>query len=158
MVRNVNIRGKSKLCDKWERDPYRILEIPIYDLPVCKVQRENGKGPVKTLHRNMLLPFMYIPTSQDISHTTNSGTKQKQPKVSVKPSQKSVSESDGNSSSDSDEPSCVIPIRRNSGCRRKTPPKCSNLGENGNYHYSRYSDVTTKGDNISNLSPTADTE
>ena len=100
----------------------------------------------------MLLPFMYIPTSQDISHTTNSGTKQKQPKVSVKPSQKSVSESDGNSSSDSDEPSCVIPIRRNSGCRRKTPPKCSNLGENGNYHYSRYSDVTTKGDNISNLS------
>ena len=35
-------------------------------IPVFKVKKETGSGPVKTLHRNMLLPFSSIPTTSEV--------------------------------------------------------------------------------------------
>ncbi len=63
LVRNVLLRGKNKLADKWEHDPYIVREIPNNEVPVYRVRKESGKGSVRTLHRNLLLPFMSIPCS-----------------------------------------------------------------------------------------------
>ena len=54
------MRGKNKLGDRWEKHPHKIINVPNSGLPVYKVQREDLKGKVRTLHRNLLLPFMFI--------------------------------------------------------------------------------------------------
>ena len=70
LVRNVQIRGKRKLADNWEEDPYIIQDQPNKDIPVFKVKKEDGTGPVRTLHRNLLLPLrlpldLSIPTAPE---------------------------------------------------------------------------------------------
>lgn len=64
LVRNVGLKGKNKLADKWEQDPYIVIKIPNKDTPVYQVQKESGNGRIRTLHRNLLLPFMHIPCSE----------------------------------------------------------------------------------------------
>ena len=56
MVKIVAFEGKHKLANKWEEDPYVVLEIPNPDIPVYVVRKENGEGRKRTLHRNLLLP------------------------------------------------------------------------------------------------------
>ena len=60
----LSVRSKNKLGDKWERNPYVVIDKPNFDLPVFKVQQEGNKGVIRTLHRNLLLPFMFINDSQ----------------------------------------------------------------------------------------------
>jgi hypothetical protein len=48
------------LADKWEEDPYLVISQPNQDVPVYKVQREDGVGRVRILHRNLLLPIGHI--------------------------------------------------------------------------------------------------
>ncbi|KAK6183229.1 hypothetical protein SNE40_010750 [Patella caerulea] len=55
LVRNVNIRGKHKLADKWEPDVY-VVQSKSPDVPVYTVCNENNTGKNRTLHRNLLLP------------------------------------------------------------------------------------------------------
>jgi hypothetical protein len=57
MIKVVAFEGKQKLANKWEEDPYVVLEIPNPDIPVCVVRKEKEEGRKRTLHRNMLLPF-----------------------------------------------------------------------------------------------------
>ncbi|VDI12622.1 Hypothetical predicted protein [Mytilus galloprovincialis] len=52
--------GKHKLADKWEHDPYTVLAQPNADIPVFTVQKENGDGRKRNLHRNLLLPIGYL--------------------------------------------------------------------------------------------------
>ena len=66
LIRVLVKSGKSKLSDKWERDPYIVVDIPNPDIPVYKVQKESGKGAIRTLHRNLLLPFISISDNVDI--------------------------------------------------------------------------------------------
>ena len=40
--------------------------MPNEGVPVYRVQHESGDSTVKTLHRNMLLPFSAIPSSLDL--------------------------------------------------------------------------------------------
>jgi len=49
--------GKHKLADKWEHQPYIVLGQPNEDIPVYTVQRDNGEGRKRNLHRNHLLPI-----------------------------------------------------------------------------------------------------
>jgi hypothetical protein len=56
MVKIVAFEGKHKLSNKWEEDPYVVLEIPNPEIPVYVVRKENGEGRKRTLHRNLLLP------------------------------------------------------------------------------------------------------
>ena len=60
LVRNLSIRGKHKLADRWEEDPYRVVEC-IFGLPVYKVQDKDGKERV--LHLNLLLSFRGPPSA-----------------------------------------------------------------------------------------------
>ena len=54
-MRNVRLRNKHKLADKWESAVYCVLK-QMGDLPVYMVQTENQDGPIRTLHRDLLLP------------------------------------------------------------------------------------------------------
>ena len=61
LVRNVGIRGKHKLADRWEHTPYIVKDQPNPDIPVYAVQQEGSRKKPRILHRNLLLPFMGLP-------------------------------------------------------------------------------------------------
>ena len=62
LVRNVGLKGKQKLADRWERQPYIVRRQPNPGIPVYEVQLENSRSKkISTLHRNLLLPSMSIP-------------------------------------------------------------------------------------------------
>lgn len=67
LVRLLAKTGKCKLSDKWEKDPYVVLDISNEDMPVYKVQRASGKDPSRFLHRNLLLPFMFISETEEVT-------------------------------------------------------------------------------------------
>lgn len=67
LVRLLAKTGKCKLYDNWEKDPYVDLDIPNEDIPVYKVQIASGKGPSRFLHRNLLLPFMFISETKEVT-------------------------------------------------------------------------------------------
>ncbi|GAA6102325.1 uncharacterized protein LOC117808543 [Tachysurus ichikawai] len=59
LVRNVRIRGKRKLADKWESTVHVVVR-KAGDLPVYTVKPETGEGPWCTLHRDLLLPCGFL--------------------------------------------------------------------------------------------------
>ncbi|KAL0187224.1 hypothetical protein M9458_018894, partial [Cirrhinus mrigala] len=59
LVRNVKLRGKHKLADKWEKEAYVVIK-KAADLPVYTVQPEGEDGPLRTLHRDLLLPCGFL--------------------------------------------------------------------------------------------------
>ena len=63
LVRNVGLRGKCKLADKWATDVYIVKEQPDIDLPVYVVYPESNPRRLRTLHRDMLLPCGFLPIS-----------------------------------------------------------------------------------------------
>jgi hypothetical protein len=82
LVRNVGIRGKAKLADRWEKNVYVVVSQPTSDIPIFEVKREHGKGKHRLLHRNLLLPLTGIPISKrkacdpeiSVDHKSDSGT------------------------------------------------------------------------------------
>ena len=56
LVKIVAHKVRHKLQDKWEPEEYVVVEQPIAGTPVYKVQPATG-GNIRTLHRNLLLPF-----------------------------------------------------------------------------------------------------
>ena len=54
LIRQVAFKGRHKISDKWDKDPYVVTDIPIAGIPVFKVQKESDSAVVKTLHRNLL--------------------------------------------------------------------------------------------------------
>lgn len=64
LVRNVRLRGKQKLSDKWEQEVYGVVH-RAGDLPVYKVKPEIGFGPTRTLHRDLLLPCAFLRDSNE---------------------------------------------------------------------------------------------
>ena len=63
LVKVVAWDGKHKIADRWEDEPYAVLEQPNPDIPVYVVCREDKVGPKRTLHRNLLLPIGQLPRS-----------------------------------------------------------------------------------------------
>ena len=61
LIRNVRLRGKHKLSDKWEAIVHVVVS-RAGTLPVYTVKPENSDGPLRTLHRDLLLPCGYLPT------------------------------------------------------------------------------------------------
>ena len=58
LVKNVGLRGKRKLADRWELTPYVIKSKPNPDIPVYEVKSDNPRArKTRVLHRNILLPF-----------------------------------------------------------------------------------------------------
>lgn len=66
LVHNVGLKGKQKLADRWERQPYIVKHQPNPGIPVYKVQLENFRSKkTKTPHGYLLLPFMSIPCDRE---------------------------------------------------------------------------------------------
>ncbi len=63
LVRNVRIWGKHKLADRWESEMYVVVK-QSSDLPVYTVRLETKDGPLRTLHRYILLPCGFLPVSE----------------------------------------------------------------------------------------------
>lgn len=61
LVRSVRLRGKNKLADRWEGVAYIVID-QHGDLPVYKVRPETQTGPIRTLHRDLLLPCGTLPS------------------------------------------------------------------------------------------------
>ena len=64
LVRKTAFKGKHKLANKWDREPYVITDQPNHDIPVFIVRKENGTE-TKTLHRNLLLPIGTLPITEE---------------------------------------------------------------------------------------------
>ncbi|TWW61906.1 hypothetical protein D4764_04G0005530 [Takifugu flavidus] len=62
LVHNVKLRGKHKLANKWEYDVYVVLK-KAGDMPAYTVKPECKSGPVRTLHRDLLLPCGFLPAA-----------------------------------------------------------------------------------------------
>jgi hypothetical protein len=60
LVRNVGPQSQHKLAPRWDPTPYVVMERVHPDSPVYRVKPEHSSKPVKTLHRNMLLPFAFM--------------------------------------------------------------------------------------------------
>ena len=79
-VRNVKSRGRSKMQDNWEEEPYRVLDRPNPEGNVYVVTLLDLDGPLRTLHRDKLLdarelvPEMEVDHGQDTRITTNGTT------------------------------------------------------------------------------------
>ena len=58
LVRQQGFRGKHKIQDHWENKPYVVIDRPYPDMPVYKVQLQDGDGKPKVLHRNLLFPLL----------------------------------------------------------------------------------------------------
>ena len=54
MVKIVVFDGKHNIADKWEEDSYQITSQPNVNIPVSTVEKEDGTGRKRTLHRNLL--------------------------------------------------------------------------------------------------------
>lgn len=63
-MRNVRLRNKHKLTDKWESAVYNVLK-QMGDLPVYMVQPVSEDSPIRTLHRDLLLPCGYLAEAEE---------------------------------------------------------------------------------------------
>ena len=67
LVKNVGLRGKCKLANRFEANIYRVMEQPDLTIPVFVVVNERDRRKRRTLHRNMLLPVNFLsPASKEI--------------------------------------------------------------------------------------------
>jgi transposase InsO family protein len=61
LIKALAFEGKHKLADRWEEEPYVVIEHPNTEIPVYILKPENGVGRKRTLHRKHLLPIGSIP-------------------------------------------------------------------------------------------------
>ncbi|MGL5209396.1 reverse transcriptase domain-containing protein [Cetobacterium sp.] len=62
LVRDNRRRGKGKLSDRWESQPYVVQRQPHPDQPVYALRPEGRAGPERVLHRNLVRPCPNYPT------------------------------------------------------------------------------------------------
>ena len=119
LVRSVNLRGKQKIADHWEEDVYVVTGMPNPDIPVFEVRREDGKGRVRTLHRNLLLPISSVPPTEELRPVNPPSVQKPKPKPEPKKKQEKATEidesvgdglsDDSEDSDDSDQDSVLVP-------------------------------------------------
>ena len=67
LVKNAGVKGRCKLADRWEKDPYIVIDQPNDDIPVYRVKHGGAslRSKTRNLHRNFLLPFIGLPTYEE---------------------------------------------------------------------------------------------
>ena len=71
LVKNAGITGRCKLADRWEKNPYIVIDQPKDDIPVYRVKREGARSKTRVLHRNFLLPFISLLTYEESVEEVN---------------------------------------------------------------------------------------
>lgn len=56
LIRNLGLKGKQKLADRWSANPY-VVESQFSGIPVYRLKPVDGNGSSKVMHRNHLLPL-----------------------------------------------------------------------------------------------------
>ena len=82
LVKNVGLRGKHKIADRWEQDVYVIKDMPDPNLPVYAIQKEGSNSKPRHVHRNLLLPLALpcsIPVVSSSSQVDEVGSHPKDP-------------------------------------------------------------------------------
>ncbi len=82
LVKNVGLKGKTKLADKWQTEPYVVIDKPNEEIPIYKVRLERG-GKEKMWHRNMLLPLQ-LPSVLDLNPTSTQHVTERKKKSAKK--------------------------------------------------------------------------
>lgn len=76
LLRNLGLKGKHKLESRWSSVPHVIVgKLP--NLPVYRVKPKDGKGGVKTIHRDHLLPISQSMRMPEMKDPVKSPTKPK---------------------------------------------------------------------------------
>jgi hypothetical protein len=70
LLKKVGLNGNHKLENKWERDPYIIGSQPATDIPVFVLTPEHRRSRKVTVHINMLLPILSLPTKEIVREHT----------------------------------------------------------------------------------------
>lgn len=112
LVRNVGLKGKQKLANRWESSPYVVISQPNPEIPVYKLRQEDGRK-VRTLHRNMLLPFDFL----------SKACPPASPQLTTRPSLNAVSSDTDESVTDSSESEPSPPRTRSVARRARSPPR-----------------------------------
>ena len=68
LVKNVGLKGKHKLADRWKQEIHVVLDQPNSDIPVFRVRPEKGGGE-RVLHRNFLLPISLPILDPKVDHS-----------------------------------------------------------------------------------------
>lgn len=63
LVRNLSLRKKHKISDKWESAVHVVVKQPDESIPVYVVKPDDGEGRERVLHRDMLLPCGFLPAN-----------------------------------------------------------------------------------------------
>lgn len=71
LVRNLSLRKKHKISDKWEPIVHIVVKQTDESIPVYVIRPEDAEGRERVLHRDMLLPCGFLPVnlqcdSQDV--------------------------------------------------------------------------------------------
>jgi hypothetical protein len=123
LVRKLGVKGKQKLKDKWEDSVFLVIEQQNPDVPVFHVQREDRKGRVRIMHRNLLLPLSLPLTTRVRTRAVDCKTRavNRQEKVPVDESTKDIDAKDDSDVDDyggyefdesSDDDDCVTRVTR----------------------------------------------
>ena len=79
LVKRMAFKGKHKVQNRWEQDIYKVLDTCRGSTLVLRVQKEDGTGKIRILHRNLLLPLRTKIPGDDLS--PSSTTSQPRPEV-----------------------------------------------------------------------------
>lgn len=63
LVKNVGLRGKHKLSNRWSQTIYQVVK-QVKDLPVYVVSPLEADGSHRVLHRDLLLPCGFLPQTE----------------------------------------------------------------------------------------------
>lgn len=158
LVRKVGLQGKQKLADKWDQQPYLVIHKPNSDIPVYKVKPEFGKGPSRTLHRNMLLPFNVMPSEETdftIQPQQDKPAKPAKPRTANKLTEISESESTDSDEDWSRYARYIIPQRRTNVKHMPSPvspPKTTNsVNVSESLISNNLVDLNNTGNNVTNI-------
>ena len=72
LVKQVGLKGKHKIADKWDTEPYVVIGKPDEKMPVYEIRRHDGTGAARTVHRNLILPLaLPVTESKDDEYGTS---------------------------------------------------------------------------------------
>jgi transcription antitermination factor NusG len=120
LMRNVNLRGKIKIADRWEEEPYRVLKRVSDEIPVYVIKTSSGKK--RTVHRNLLKPCYDSDNESDNENSEINIVKRRKLRVRRAQPRKARSGHSSDSTSDSEsEFWTYIPVRMDSSLDANSP-------------------------------------
>ncbi len=124
LVEKLAYDGKHKIADRWEDCAYMVIRQPNPEMPVFVLQREDGEGVLRTLHRNHLLPITHLPIWQNKDKDEGD-----QPELPKQDAARDVAEDSSESSETEGEEEELILVQEKQGKAQSTHSAETNSSE-----------------------------